>query len=69
MNEENDFRIMEIKLFDNDFYDYILRYAFNVLMAFILLKFIYRSDKKNRNYAFTFYVFNTPDFLSLLFDE
>ncbi len=59
MNEENDFRIMEIKLFDNDFYDYILRYAFNVLMAFILLKFIYRSDKKNRNYAFTFYVFNT----------
>ena len=59
MNEENDFRIMEIKLFDNDFYYYILRYAFNVLMAFILLKFIYRSDKKNRNYAFTFYVFNT----------
>lgn len=59
MNEENDFRIMEIKLFDNDFYDYLLRYAFNVLMAFILLKFIYRSDKKNRNYAFTFYVFNT----------
>lgn len=56
---ENEFRIMEIKFFDPDFYDFILRYGFNVLMAFILLKFIYRADKKNKNYAFTFYVFNT----------
>jgi hypothetical protein len=59
MPEEKDFRIMEIELFDTDFYDYILRYAFNLLVAFILLKFIYKSDKKNRNYSFTYYVFNT----------
>jgi len=59
MPDEKEFKIMEIELFDTDFYDYILRYAFNVFIAFILLKFIYKSDKKNRNYAFTFYVFNT----------
>jgi hypothetical protein len=57
--EETDFRIMEIKFFDPDFYDFILRYGFNLLIAFILLKFIYRTDKKNKNYSFTFYVFNT----------
>ncbi|HAE14187.1 MAG: DUF4956 domain-containing protein [Chitinophagales bacterium] len=59
MNEEKDFRIMEIKFFDPDFYDFILRYGFNLIIAFLLLKFIYRADKKNKNYAFTFYVFNT----------
>ena len=59
MNEEKDFRIMEMKFFDPDFYDFILRYGFNLIIAFLLLKFIYRADKKNKNYAFTFYVFNT----------
>ena len=39
---------MEIKFFDPDFYDFILRYGFNLIIAFLLLKFIYRADKKNK---------------------
>lgn len=59
MFEKGELRIMEIKFFDADFWDYLLRYGFNLLIAIILLKLIYKTDKKNKNYAFTFYVFNT----------
>ena len=31
---------------------------FNFIIVFILIKFIYRSDKKNKNYAFSFYLFS-----------
>lgn len=57
--EADDFEIMDIKFYDDDFWDLVIRFAFNFLVAFILIKMIYRSDKRSKNYAFTFYVFNT----------
>ena len=57
--DEQEFQIMEIDFFDTDFYDFILRYGYNLVIAIVLLQFIYKSDKKNKNYAFTYYVFNT----------
>lgn len=56
---EDAFKIMEIKLYDSDFPDLLLRFLFNLLITYVLLRFIYRSDKKNKNYVFTFYVFST----------
>ena len=53
------FKIMDIKFYDSDFPDLLLRFFFNLLMTYLLLKFIYRSDKKNKNYVFTYYVFST----------
>ncbi|MBC8173977.1 MAG: DUF4956 domain-containing protein [Chitinophagales bacterium] len=57
--DEKDFRIMDIKPFDADLWDLMIRFAFNFIIVFILIKLIYRSDRRNKNYAFTFYVFNT----------
>ncbi|MBC8048241.1 MAG: DUF4956 domain-containing protein [Fimbriimonadaceae bacterium] len=57
--DKEDFRIMDIKFYDNDIWDLIIRFAFNFFIVFVLIKLIYRSDKRNKNYAFTFYVFNT----------
>ncbi len=56
---EKDFRIMDLKLYDSDIWDMLIRFLFNTLIVYILVKLVYRSDKKNKNYAFTFYVFNT----------
>ncbi len=55
---QKDFRIMDIKMFDPDFWDLLLRFGFNMLVAYILIRLIYRSDKRNKNYAFTFFIFN-----------
>ncbi|MFN3939451.1 MAG: DUF4956 domain-containing protein, partial [Chitinophagales bacterium] len=54
-----DLEIMEIKFYDEDFPDLLLRFLFNLIITFVLLKFIYKSDKKNKNYVFTYYVFST----------
>lgn len=58
-DSEKNFRIMDIKFYDPDVWDLIIRFAFNFVIAYVLVKLIYRSDKRNKNYAFTFYVFNT----------
>lgn len=55
----DDFEIMDIKFYDEDFPDLLLRFLFNLIITFVLLKFIYKSDKKNKNYVFTYYVFST----------
>lgn len=54
--DEETNRILDLKFFDNDIYDLILRALFNFVIVFLLVKFIYRSDKKNKNYAFSFYI-------------
>jgi len=51
-------RILDLKFFDADVYDLILRSIFNFIVVHILIKYIYRSDKKNKNYAFSFYLFS-----------
>lgn len=53
------FEIMDIEFYDDDFPDLLVRFLFNMLVTFLLLRYIYRSDKKNKNYVFTFYVFST----------
>lgn len=57
--ETEAFKIMDIKFYDDDFPDLLVRFFFNLLMTYLLLRFIYRSDKKNKNYVFTYYVFST----------
>ncbi len=51
-------KILDLKFFDNDIYDLMLRSLFNFIVVFVMVKVIYRSDKKNKNYAFTFYMFS-----------
>ncbi|MFI5170793.1 MAG: DUF4956 domain-containing protein [Chitinophagales bacterium] len=51
-------RFLDQKFFDTDLYDLIIRSAFNFIIVYILVKFTYRSDKKNKNYAFSFYIFS-----------
>jgi hypothetical protein len=52
-------KFIDLKLFDaEDFTDLVIRFLFNYLVVFILIKFIYRSDKKNKNFAFSFYMFS-----------
>lgn len=58
MQAEESSRFLELKLFDKDFYDLLIRSAFNFIIVYILIKFIYRSDRKNKNYAFSFYIFS-----------
>ena len=56
---EESVRFLDLKLFDTeDFTDLVIRSLFNFIIVFILIKFIYRSDKKNKNYAFSFYLFS-----------
>ena len=52
----------------NDFFYFILSFAFNFMVAFLIVRFIYYPVKRNRNYIFTFLAFNTIIFfvLSLL---
>lgn len=53
-----DTKFLNLKFFDEDIYDLAIRSLFNFAIVFILVKFIYRSDKKNKNYAFSFYIFS-----------
>jgi len=55
-------RFIDLKFFDTDFYDLVARSLFNFVVIFVLVKFIYRSDKKNKNYAFSFYLFSVMIF-------
>lgn len=57
------FKVMGLDFYDKDIWDLLIRFAFNSIVIYLLIKLIYRSDKKNKNYAFTFYVFNTIIFL------
>lgn len=58
-DSEESAKFLDLKLFDSeDFTDLVIRSLFNFVIVFILIKFIYRSDKKNKNYAFSFYLFS-----------
>lgn len=57
-SEESMPKFIDIKLYDSDFTDLLIRAIFNFLIIFILIKFVYRSAKRNKNYAFSFYLFS-----------
>lgn len=58
LQADEETKFLDLKFFDDDLYDLILRSFFNFVIVFILVKFIYRSDRKNKNYAFSFYIFS-----------
>lgn len=52
----------DIKLFNPDIWNLIIRYSFNLVIIFILVRLIYFRFWKNSNYAFTYFMFNTVIF-------
>ncbi len=52
-------KIFDIKLMDaEDFGGLVLRFLFNFFITFILVRYIYYPVSKDRNYLFTFIIFN-----------
>ncbi|MBL6875525.1 MAG: DUF4956 domain-containing protein [Chitinophagales bacterium] len=51
-------RIFDIKLFDVDFYELILRLGLNLTVAYSIIHFIYQPTRKDSEYIFTFMVFS-----------
>ncbi len=47
---------------DNSF-NFLLRFALNFLVAFIIIRFIYYPKNQRKEYFFTFFIFNTIIFL------
>ncbi len=58
LQSDPDIKFIDLKIYDDDLIDLIIRTLFNFVIVFVLIKFIYRSDKKNKNYAFSFYIFS-----------
>jgi len=52
----------DIKLFNPDIWNLIIRYSFNLVIIFFLVRLIYYRFWKNSNYAFTYFMFNTVIF-------
>ncbi len=46
-----------------DFIEMILRYGFNFLVTFVLIRLIYYPVNKRKDYLFTFFLFNTMIFI------
>lgn len=44
-------------------WDFILRYSLNLVMIIVLVRFIYYPRHKNKDFLFTFMLFNTVNFL------
>jgi hypothetical protein len=51
-------RIFDIKLFDTDFFELLLRLALNLVVAYSIIHFVYQPTRKDSEYLFTFMVFN-----------
>ena len=41
------------------FSNVILRFSFNLLVAFVIIKLIYHRDYKGNDFVFTYFMFNT----------
>ena len=51
----------------SNMFDFALGFAFNFLVAFVLVRFIYYPTSQNKRYVFTFLAFNTVVFFVLCF--
>jgi len=47
---------LEIPLFDNDFYKMMFRFGINIIFLTIIVRFLYYSRTKNKDYLFTYYM-------------
>ena len=60
------FDLKNYKLFDSaDFFDLMIRYGFNFLITFVIVRLIYFPLYKNKDYLFTYFIFNTIIFMIL----
>ncbi|GDX48485.1 MAG: DUF4956 domain-containing protein [Bacteroidota bacterium] len=61
-----DFLLKDYKIFDSaDFFDLVLRFSVNFLVTFIIVRLIYYPLHKNKDYLFTYFIFNSIIFLIL----
>lgn len=61
-----DFLLKDYKIFDSaDFFDLVLRFSVNFLITFIIVRLIYYPLHKNKDYLFTYFIFNSIIFLIL----
>lgn len=47
---------LEIPLFDNDFYKMMFRFCINILFLTIIVRFLYYSKTRSKDYLFTYYM-------------
>jgi uncharacterized BrkB/YihY/UPF0761 family membrane protein len=60
----SDLTFLDIKLFDsNSFVEFLVRFAFNTAILFILIRLLYYPLTKRRDYMFTFLMIGTIIFL------
>lgn len=60
------FNLKDYKLFDSaDFFDLVLRFGFNFIVVFIIVRLLYYPIYKNKDYLFTYFLFNTIIFMIL----
>lgn len=58
--------IKEYKLFDAfDLLDLVLRFGFNFLVTFVIVRMLYYPIYKNKDYLFTYFLFNAIIFMIL----
>ncbi|MEC9094012.1 MAG: DUF4956 domain-containing protein [Planctomycetota bacterium] len=53
---------LEVPLFDDDFYKMVVRYAFNLIFAILLVTLVYSRRHHTTSYGFTFLMMNTMVF-------
>ncbi len=51
-------RFLGIKLFDEDFWPLLIRFTFNFLVLIIMVRYLYYRKPGDRDFAFTFLIFN-----------
>jgi hypothetical protein len=51
-------RFLGVKLFDEDFWPLLIRFSFDFLVLIIIVRFLYYRKPGDRDYAFTFLIFN-----------
>jgi hypothetical protein len=60
------FSLKDYKLFDAaDFFDLILRFGFNFAVTFVIVRLLYYPIYKNKDYLFTYFLFNAIIFMIL----
>ncbi|HAP00455.1 MAG TPA: DUF4956 domain-containing protein [Bacteroidetes bacterium] len=56
--------IHNYKIFDSaDFFDLVIRYGFNFLITFVIVRLIYFPIYRNKDYLFTYFIFNSIIFI------
>ncbi len=60
------FTLKDYRIFESaEFFDLVLRFSFNFLITFIIVRLIYYPVHKNKDYLFTYFIFNSVIFMIL----